>query len=58
MLNRDLPLFSSLLMCFRSCLIVLIGTRGKDDWEPIYANDPRFQDEEYEFVLATTRSVN
>ena len=58
MLNRDLPLFSSLLRCLRSCLTVLVGTRGEDEWEPIYAGDPRFQDEEYEFVLATTRSVN
>lgn len=58
MLIRDLPMFSSLLACLRSCLTVLVGTRGKDEWEPIYAGDPRFQDEEYELVLATTRSVN
>ena len=57
MFSRDLPGFSSLLMCLRACLTVLVGSRRTDEWGPLYANDPRFQDEEYEVVFATTRSV-
>ena len=55
---KDLPIFSSFLTCLRSCLTVLVGSRRKDEWEPLHANDPRFQDENYEVVFATTRSVN
>jgi len=58
MFLKDLPIFSSFLTCLRSCLTVLVGSRKTDEWEPLYANDPRFQDENYEVVFATTRSVN
>lgn len=61
MFPKDLPLFSLFLMRLRSSLAVLtirVGPRTSDEWEPLYANDPRFQDENYEVVFATTRSVN
>ncbi len=55
------PHISSFLMRLRSSLAALtgiIGPRTADEWGPLYANDPRFQDEDYEVVFATTRSVN
>jgi len=58
---KDLPTVSSFLTRLHSSLAVLtfrIGPRTSDEWEPLYANDPRFQDENYEVVFATTRSVN
>jgi len=61
MFSRDLPTFSSFLTRLRSSLAALtgiIGPRAADEWEPLFANDPRFQDENYEVVFATTRSVN
>ena len=61
MFPRNLPTFSSFLTRLRASLAVLtfrLGPRTSDEWEPLYANDPRFQDENYEVVFATTRSVN
>ena len=58
MFPKALQTFSSFLTCLRSCLTVLVGSRRTDEWEPLYANDPRFGDENYKVVFATTRSVN
>ncbi len=61
MFHKDLPAFSSLWICLRSSLAALmacVGPGRADDWEPLYADDPRFRDEDYEVVFATTRSVN
>lgn len=61
MFHQDLPGFSSLLMRLRSSLTALaavVGPGKADGWEPLFADDPRFQDEAYEIVFATTRSVN
>lgn len=58
---KDLPTFSSFLTRLRASLAVLtirLGPHTADEWEPLYANDPRFQDENYEVIFATTRSVN
>lgn len=56
--ERNLAGFSSLLGRLCACLAAFVGPRRSDEWEPLYANDPRFQDEDYEVVFATTRSVN
>ncbi len=56
--RRNLTGFSSLLGRLYTYVAAFIGPRRSDEWEPLYANDPRFQDENYEVVFATTRSVN
>ena len=56
--RRNLAGFSSLLGRLYASLVAFIGPRESDEWEPLYANDPRFQDEDYQVVFATTRSVN
>jgi len=61
MFSRDMPTVSSFLTRLRASLAVLtfrLGPCTADEWEPLFANDPRFQDENYEVVFATTRSVN
>ena len=62
MFHRDRPALSSLLRrwhsFFRASVTAFVGRGTRDDWEPLYAGDPRFRDEEYEVVFATTRSVN
>jgi hypothetical protein len=59
---RNLPAFYSLLRRWRSffnaSVTAFFGRGKRDEWEPLFADDPRFRDEAYEVVFATTRSVN
>jgi len=46
------------LRSFLAALAAVVGPGKADGWEPLFADDPRFHDADYEVVFATARSVN
>lgn len=61
MFSKDLPasspFWSTLCSFIRASATAFFGPGKMDEWEPLYANDPRFDDDDYEVVFATTRSA-